>query len=97
MLASSYVGYGRTRLELAPGGRAGSTDAPDLARVVLLDDGRLQVGQQLLSVEAAATALHEVTDVRLSPAPGVALQTLLTAWEALKAQGVRVQLAESAS
>lgn len=96
MLANTYVDYGRTRLELAPGGGSGLGSEPDVVRVVLLDDGQLRIGDALLSPAQAITQLRRAKDVRLSPAPGVALQTLLAGWEQLTAAGVRVQLSEAA-
>jgi biopolymer transport protein ExbD len=96
MLASSYVGYGRTRLELAPGGRASGGNEASVQRAVLLDDGRLKVGDSLLSTELAIASLKDAKEVRLSPAPGVPLQALLASWEQLAAGGVKVQLAEGA-
>ena len=97
MLANTYVDYGRTRLELAPGGRAsGLGNEADVVRVVVTDDGQLRVGVALLSPAQAVERLRRAKDVRLSPAPGVALQTLLAGWEQLKAAGVNVQLSEAA-
>jgi len=97
MLANTYVDYGRTRLELAPGGSAaGLGNTPDVLRAVLLDDGRLRIGDTLLRPAQAITQLRGARQVQLSPAPGVPLQTLLQGWEQLKAGGVNVQLSEAA-
>lgn len=95
MLASTYVTYNRTLLQLAPGGRgnAAATE-PDVVRVVLLADGRMRVDGSLLSAAEATARLKSAKDVRLSPAPGVPLQVLLAGWENLGAAGVKVQLAE---
>ena len=97
MLASTYAGYNRTLLDLAPGGRAsGLTNDPDVVRAVLLADGQVRVGDALYSPQLAIEELRSAKEVRLSPAPGVALQTLLSGWEQLAAGGVKVQLAEGA-
>ena len=97
MLANTYVDYGRTRLELAPGSSSsGLGNAPDVLRVVLLDDGKLRIGDAVLNTSQAIKQLRSAREVRLSPAPGVALQTLLAGWEQLKAAGVNVQLSEGA-
>jgi biopolymer transport protein ExbD len=95
MLASTYVDYGRTPLELAAGGRAaGSADDAGVVRAVLLDDGRLKVDGGVFELSSAAATLRAAKEVRLAPAPGVPLQTLLAGWEQLAAAGVKVQLAE---
>ncbi|MES2885885.1 MAG: biopolymer transporter ExbD [Pseudomonadota bacterium] len=97
MLASSYVGYSRTALSLAPGGRSnGQPDAPDMVRAMLLADGQIKIGEALFSPVLAIEELKQAREVRLSPAPGVALQTLLAGWQQLAAGGVKVQLAEGA-
>ena len=97
MLASTYVGYSRTPLDLAPGGRAsGAANDPGVVRAVLLADGQLRIGDRLLSPALAIEQLKTAKEVRLSPAPGVPLQTLLAGWEQLAAAGVKVQLAEGA-
>jgi len=95
MLASTYVDYGRTPLELAAGGRAaGAADDPGVVNAVLLDDGRLRIDGGLFELSLAASMLSTAKEVRLAPAPGVELQTLLAGWEQLAAAGVKVQLAE---
>lgn len=97
MLASTYVGYSRTPLNLAPGGRSASAaDDPGVVQVELLADGQLRLGGVLLSAEQAIEELKAAKEVRLSPAPGVPLQTLLLGWDRLAAAGVPVQLAEGA-
>jgi len=97
MLASTYVGYSRTPLNLAPGGRSASAaDDPGVVQVELLADGQLRLGGVLLSAEQAIEELKSAKEVRLSPAPGVPLQTLLLGWDRLAAAGVPVQLAEGA-
>lgn len=97
MLASSYVGYSRTPLNLAPGGRSASAvDEPGVVPVELLADGQLRLGAELLSAEQAIERLKSAKEVRLSPAPGVPLQTLLAGWDRLAAAGLPVQLAEGA-
>ena len=97
MLASSYVGYSRTALSLAPGGRSnGQPDAPDMVRAMLLADGQIKIGDALFSPVLAIEELKKAKEVRLSPAPGVALQSLLAGWQQLAAAGVNVQLAEGA-
>ena len=94
MLATTYTSYGRTRLELAAGVGAGSADEGTVTRVVL-DDGRLRIGDRVLPAEQAIAELRTASEVRLSPAPGVALQTLLAGWETLKGAGIAAQLAEA--
>lgn len=97
MLANTYVDYGRTRLELAPGGSAaGLGSSPDVMRAVLFDDGQLRIGDALLSPAQAIAQLRSAKEVQLSPAPGVPLQTLLAGWEQLRAAGLNVQLSEAA-
>lgn len=96
MLASTYVGYGRTPLQLAAGGGGSQAAPPGQVRVLLLADGQLQIADQTLSAEQAIPALREAKDVRLTPATGVALQALLAVWEQLAAAGLPVQLAEGA-
>lgn len=97
MLASSYVGYSRTPLQLAAaGGASGANNEPDVVRAVLLADGQVRVGGTLMGASEAVQKLKTAKDVRLSPAPGVALQTLLAGWEQLAAAGIKVQLAEGA-
>ncbi len=92
MLASSYVGYSRTQLELAPeAGREGPAESPDVVSAVLLVDG----GARLFSLNRAITELRAAREVRLSPAPGVPLQVLLAGWEQMGAAGIKVQLAEA--
>lgn len=95
MLATTYTSYGRTRLELAAGAGAGSADEGAVTRVVVLDDGRLRIGDRVLPAEQAIAELRTASEVRLSPAPGVALQTLLAGWETLKGAGIAAQLAEA--
>lgn len=95
MLASTYAGYSRTKLDLAPGGRAaGLANDPDVVRAEVLADGQIKVAGTLLSPALAIARLKPAKEVRLSPAPGVPLQTLLAGWEQLSAAGVKVQLAE---
>ncbi len=97
MLVSTYTDYRRTPLELAPGGRAaGDADAPGVVRAVLLDDGRLRIDGELFELASATSILRAATEVRLAPASGVSLQTLLVGWEQLATAGVKVQLAEGA-
>lgn len=97
MLASTTIGYSRTRLELATGGRgASATPETGVVRAVLLDDGRLRIGNELLAPALAIEQLRDAKEVRLAPAPGVALQTLLDGWQRLAAAGVKAQLAEGA-
>lgn len=97
MLANTYVDYSRTPLNLAPGGRsANAADDPGVVQVELLADGQLRLGGVLLSAEQAIEELKSAKEVRLSPAPGVPLQTLLLGWDRLAAAGVPVQLAEGA-
>ena len=66
-----------------------------MTRVVVLDDGRLRIGDRVLPAEQAIAELRTASEVRLSPAPGVALQTLLAGWETLKGAGIAAQLAEA--
>lgn len=95
MLASTYVEYSRTPLNLAPGGRStNAADDPGVMQVELLADGQLRLGGTLMSAEQAIEQLKTAKEVRLSPAPGVPLQTLLLGWDRLAAAGVPVQLAE---
>jgi biopolymer transport protein ExbD len=97
MLASSYVDYARKPLQIAPGGPpAGGADDPGVVRAELLGDGRLKVDGALFDLAEATRSLSAAREVRLAPAPGVSLQTLLAGWEQLSAAGVRVQLAEGA-
>ncbi len=96
MLASSYVGYSRTQLELAPeAGREGPAESPDVVSAVLLVDGQVRIGARLFSLNRAITELRAAREVRLSPAPGVPLQVLLAGWEQMGAAGIKVQLAEA--
>ena len=99
MLVGSYAGYTRTALELAPSSRVGGTpvaDEPDVLRAIVLADGQLKVGAAVFDPLPAIEQLKLAREVRLTPAPGVPLQTLLASWDQLAAAGVKVQLAEGA-
>lgn len=97
MLATTYVGYSRTPLKLAPGGRASAGPGdPGVVSAVLLESGQLRIGAEVLSLTLAIQQLQQAKEVRLSPAPGVALQALLAGWESLAAAGIKAQLAEGA-
>lgn len=96
MLASSYAEHGRMRLELAPDARPGAGATGDTLRVELMAGGALRIAGQLQPLAAALPALQAATEVRLSPAPGVPLQSLLDTWQQLRAAGVKAQLAEAA-
>lgn len=99
MLATSYVEVKRTRLELAaadsPG--LGADQAPAVA--VVLEAGLLRYDGQvrpLAELLPQLRALPADSELRLSPAPGVSLQTLLSAWERLRAEGVAAKLGAEA-
>ena len=96
MLATSYVDVGRTKLDLAPDGRAGAGGDELSAQVTVFDDGQLRYAgstRPLADWLAELKALPPSTELRLAPAPGVSLQGLIAAWEQLQAAGVRAQLA----
>lgn len=99
MLVTSYVDVGRTKLELAPAGRAGPGGTGLDAQATVLSDGRLGFeGEWLGPADLAARMRTRAADAELSlvPAPGVPLQALIAAWEALKAEGVAAKLGASA-
>lgn len=95
MLATSYVHVERTRLELAAANHPGIGSESPPAVITVLE-------QSLLRYEGQAGPLNELLpalrtrladgELQLVPAPGVSLQTLLTAWEALQAAGIPVKL-----
>ena len=99
MLVTRYVEVGRTRLDLAPAGRAGAGGSEQSVQAQVLAGGLLRYGgdtrplPELLPVLKALPADHELS---LAPAPGVSLQALIAAWEQLQAAGIRSRLAAGA-
>lgn len=104
MLVTSYVDVGRTKLELAPAGRAGPGGTGLDAQATVLSDGRLGFEGEWLGAAELAARMRERSNVgngdrpelSLVPAPGVPLQALIAAWEALKAEGVAARLGAAA-
>lgn len=99
MLVTSYVDVGRTRLELAPAGRAGPGGTGQDAQATVLADGRLGFEGEWLGAAELAARLRErapASELSLVPAPGVPLQALIASWEALKAEGVAARLGAAA-
>lgn len=97
MLVSSYGGERRTTLQLAPAMARGAPASEAQPQPVLLEaNGEFRIGSARLSLTDAIDALRTAKAVRLSPAPDVTLQTLLSGWEQLSAAGIAVTLAEAA-
>lgn len=99
MLATSYVEVGRTRVELAPAGRAGAGGDPASVQVTVLGDGRLSFGGEArptAELVPQLKALPAGTELSLVPAAGVSLQTLIAGWEQLQAEGVSTRLGAGA-
>lgn len=94
MLATSYVEVERTRLELASGGRpSGGGEAATVA--VVLEQGLMRYGGEvrpLAELLPQLRALPADAELRLAPAPGLSLQTLLAVWERLRDEGVAAKL-----
>jgi len=99
MLATSYVDVGRTRLDLAPAGRAGAGGNELSAQATVFDDGQLRYAGSTRPIAdwvPELKALPAGTQLSLVPAPGVSLQGLIAAWEQLQAAGVAVRLGAGA-
>ena len=99
MLATSYVDVGRTRLDLAPAGRAGMGGNELSAQATVFDDGQLRYSGSTRPIPdwvAELKALPAGTQLSLVPAPGVSLQGLIAAWEQLQAAGVAARLGAGA-
>ncbi|ROH93187.1 biopolymer transporter ExbD [Stagnimonas aquatica] len=99
MLATSYVQVERTRLELAAadGPGTGADQAPAVA--VVLEQGLLRYQGQVRPLAEWLPQLRTLPangELLLSPAPGVSLQVLLSAWETLRAEGVAAKLGTAA-
>ncbi|MDP3856200.1 MAG: biopolymer transporter ExbD [Stagnimonas sp.] len=99
MLVTRYVEVGRTRLELAPAGRAGAGGSERSVQAQVLDGGLLRYGGEtgpLPELLPLLKALPAGSELSLAPAPGVSLQVLIAVWEQLQAEGIRSQLAAGA-
>lgn len=97
MLATSYVDYGRTRIDLAPSQQAGASGAADEGSLVVLDESHVRYGGAALTLAEALPQLREAQgsrELRVSPAPGLPLQALIAVWEQLQAAGLKAQLGE---
>ena len=104
MLASATVQYGRTRVEFTlPKAQAaspaeGSAATAKVQEALVGMDGFITINGVRYNVPGAVPVLQALppdTDLKLIPAAGLPLQTLLQLWERLRAEGIRSRLGEA--
>ena len=98
MLAGATVQFGRTRVEFTlSAATVGPAGKATVQEAFVEADGFITINGQRLNVPAAVpvlAALPPGTDLKLIPAKGLELQTLLQLWERLRAEGIRSRLGE---
>jgi biopolymer transport protein ExbD len=104
MLASATVQYGRTRVEFTmPSAQAarpmeGTAATGRVQEAFVGADGFITINGVRYNVPGAVPVLQALpagTDLKLIPAAGLPLQTLLQLWERLRAEGIRSRLGEA--